>query len=173
MGVHQRERGVVADRADVAEMIGDALDLGHQRPQPRRPRRRDDADRRFDGAGEGDLVGDRAVAADPAGEFRAAREIGARHQPLDALVNVAEPLLQPHDRLAAGVEAEMARLDDPGMHRPDRNLMQPDAFGAEKRVALRLAAARRGARPERMAERPAAMVEPRPRVGRAPRLQAR
>ena len=31
MGVHQRERSVVADRADIAEVIGDALDLGHQR----------------------------------------------------------------------------------------------------------------------------------------------
>ncbi len=31
--VHQREGGVVADRADVAEMIGEALELGHQRAQ--------------------------------------------------------------------------------------------------------------------------------------------
>ena len=29
MGVDDRERGVVADRADVAQMIGDPLELGH------------------------------------------------------------------------------------------------------------------------------------------------
>ena len=34
MGVHQRERGVVADRADVAEMVGEPLQFGHQRAQP-------------------------------------------------------------------------------------------------------------------------------------------
>ena len=33
MRVHQRERGVVADRADIAEMIGEPLELGHQRAQ--------------------------------------------------------------------------------------------------------------------------------------------
>ena len=36
MGVHQREGGVVADRADVAEMIGEALQFGHQRRAARR-----------------------------------------------------------------------------------------------------------------------------------------
>ena len=33
MGVDEREGGVVADRADVAEMIGDALELGHDAAQ--------------------------------------------------------------------------------------------------------------------------------------------
>jgi hypothetical protein len=31
MGVHQREGGVVANRADVAEVVGETLELGHQR----------------------------------------------------------------------------------------------------------------------------------------------
>jgi hypothetical protein len=30
MGVHQRESGIVADRADVAEMVGEPFELGHQ-----------------------------------------------------------------------------------------------------------------------------------------------
>ena len=38
MGVHEREGGIVADRADVAEVVGDALELGHQRAQPDRAR---------------------------------------------------------------------------------------------------------------------------------------
>ena len=49
-------------------------------------------------------------------------------QPLDALVGVAEPLFQPHHRLAVGGEAEMAGLDDAGMHRPDRDLVQAVAL---------------------------------------------
>ena len=35
-GIDQREGGVVADGADIAEMIGEALKLGHQRAQPDR-----------------------------------------------------------------------------------------------------------------------------------------
>ena len=36
MGVHQREGGVVADGADVAEMVGKPFEFGHQRAQPDR-----------------------------------------------------------------------------------------------------------------------------------------
>ncbi len=35
-GIDQREGRVVADGADIAEMIGEALKLGHQRAQPDR-----------------------------------------------------------------------------------------------------------------------------------------
>ena len=48
----------------------------------------------------------------------------AGHQAVDALVHIAQPLLQPHDGLAVGGEAEMAGLDDAGMHRADRDLVQ-------------------------------------------------
>ena len=90
--------------------------------------------RRFDGAGEGERIGDRAVARDAAGEPRRPAEIGAGHQALDALVDVAQPLLQAHDGLAIGGEAEMAGLDDAGMDRTDRDLMQAFALGGEKRI---------------------------------------
>ena len=70
VGVHEREGGVVADGADVAEVVGEALELGHQRAQPDRARRRLEAERRLDRAGEGDGVGDGAVARDAAGELR-------------------------------------------------------------------------------------------------------
>ena len=58
----------------------------------------------------------------------------ARHQPLDALVGVAQPLFQPHHGLAAGGEAEMSRLDDSGMHGTDRDLVQAVAFGRQKAI---------------------------------------
>ena len=63
----------------------------------------------------------------------AAVEVGAGHQPLDALVDVAEPLLEPHDGLAVGGEAEMPGLDDAGMHRADRDLVQALALGRQER----------------------------------------
>jgi hypothetical protein len=44
-------------------------------------------------------------------------------------MDIAEPLLQPHDMLAIGVEAEMAGLDDAGMDRTDGDLVQRVAFG--------------------------------------------
>ena len=53
MGVHEREGGVVADRADVAEMIGEAFEFGHQRAQPHRARRHLDTQGGLDGAREG------------------------------------------------------------------------------------------------------------------------
>ena len=145
MRVHQREGGVVADGADVAEMVGEALELGHQRAQPdaraaaararapprrrarRRARRRPCCRRR---------CGRRAS--------RRARVGAPTIRLLDALVHVAQPLLQPHDGLAVGGEAEMAGLDDAGVHRPDRDLVQ------------RRALARRGTRRHRRRPAPAA-----------------
>ena len=90
----------------------------------------------------------------------------------DALVHVAEPLLQPHHSLAVGGEAEMARLDDAGMHRPDRNLVQALAFGRQEFVRRRL---RRAGLlvAERMPHVPEAEIEPGPRIGRIHRLRAR
>ncbi len=171
MGEHEGEGGVVADRADVAEMIGEPLELGHHAAQGVRPRRRLGAERGLDGAGEGDGVGDGGVAADPSRELGGALEARAAHQRVDALVGVAEPLLEPHDRLAAGVEAEMARLDDPGVDRADRNLMQARSLGFEEGVGVGRAVVG-CAVPERMAQRPAAVIEPAAAVRRAEREEA-
>ena len=38
--IHQGEGRIVADRAEIAEMVGDTLELRHQRPEPDRARRR-------------------------------------------------------------------------------------------------------------------------------------
>ena len=108
-----------------------------------RARRRLDAERRLDRAREGDAIGDRRVAADPRRRDRRARStLAPRIRRVDALVDIAEPLLEPHDRLAAGVEAEVAGLDDPGMNRTDRDLMQARALGLEEGVGVRRAVVR-------------------------------
>ncbi len=90
---------------------------------------------------------------------------------VDALMDIAEPFLQPHDGLAAGVKAEMAGFDDSGMHRPDGNLMQARAFRGEEGVRRRRGRARL-AGAEGMADRPAAVIEPWPRIARADRREA-
>ena len=62
MSMHEGERGIIADRADIAEMVGEALQLGHQCPQIAGAWRWLNLERRFDRMRESDTVGGRAVA---------------------------------------------------------------------------------------------------------------
>ena len=171
MGVHERERRVVADRADVAHMVREPFELGHERAQPLCARRDIAAECRLRRPRKGDRIGDRAVAGDPPGELGGAVETGACYQRLDALVGVSETLLEPHDRLAAGGEAEMPWLDDAGVDRTDRDLVQALALGREEDVGRAVARRLRCAAQLRR-YRPAAMVEPRARIGRTFGLEA-
>ncbi len=170
MGVHQRERGVVADRADIAEVVGDALQFRHQGAQPDAARGRLDAKRAFHRPHESDRIGDGAVAGGAGGEQRGALERSARHQRVDPFVDIAEPFLEPDDRLAARRESKMSGLDDSRVHRTDRNLMQPLALGGQESIG------RHGGGgplpPQRRGNRPASVIEPRPRIGRANRDEA-
>src|SRR5208337_2975238 len=78
------------------------------------------------------------------------------------LVRVAEQCLQPHDGLALGGEAEMTGLDDAGVDRADRNLVQIVAVGGQEGGRFRRAADAR-LRPDgqRVRDRPASVIEPR------------
>ncbi len=134
MRVHQGEGGIVADRADVAEMVGKPLEFGDQRPQPNRAIGYDELHGGLSGPRERIGIGDRAVARYAPGELDGALKIGSDHEPLDALVGVSQPLLQPDHGLAAGGKAEMSGLDDPRVHRTDRNLMQAVAFRRQEAI---------------------------------------
>ena len=165
------ERGVVADGADIAEMIGQPLELGHQRTEIDGALGHLDLKRGLDGARVSEGIGHGRVARGAPGELRALVDGGACHQRLDALMHIAEPLLEPRHRLAIGSETEMPWLDDAGMNRPDRDLMQVLALDGEEGIGLlRLAALLLGA--ERLGDAPETEIEPGPRVGRAGRLQA-
>ena len=126
--VDQREGGVVADGADVAQVIGDALQLRHQRAQPHRTHRGLAALRRLHRAREGERIGDCAVAGNPARQPRRVRDRRADHEVVDAFVHIPQPFLQAHDGLAVGGEAEVSGLDDAGMNRADGDLMQRRPF---------------------------------------------
>jgi hypothetical protein len=47
-------------------------------------------------------------------------------------MHITQPLLQAHDDLAIGGEAEMAGFDDARVNRSDRDLVQSWAFGGEE-----------------------------------------
>ena len=137
MRVHQREGGVVADRADVAEMVGKPLEFREQRPQPDRAIGHDKLQRRLGGLRKRIGIGDRAVARYASGELDGPLETGSGHQPLDALVGVSQPLFQPDHGLPAGGKPEMPGLDDSGMHGTDRDLVQAVAFRRQEAIGRR------------------------------------
>ena len=61
----------------------------------------------------------------------------SNHEALDPSVHIAEPFLQADDRLAAGSEAEMAGLDNAGVHGSDRDLVQIGTLGRKKAIDRR------------------------------------
>ena len=66
--LHQREGGVAADGADVAEMIGEAFQFGHYGPQGLRAFRDRGASGGLCCTCKSQRVADSAVARDPSGE---------------------------------------------------------------------------------------------------------
>ena len=161
--VQEGERSVIADRAEIAEMVGDALKLGHRGAYGVGALRDFDTKCALDGAGESQPVGDRRVTRKPRDHRRGLGGRPADHQHLDAFVHIAEPSLEPHHGFARGGKAEMSRLDDAGVHRADWNLMQ--GFALDRQEVVRGFGAA-------MAPRPLAMVEPWPIVGQALWLEA-
>src|SRR4249919_1084733 len=104
-------------------MIGETLKLGHEGAEPHGARRNIDLKRGFDRLREGERVSDGAVARGAAGKLR-------------ALVHITEPLFESHHRLAVGGEAEMPWLDDAGMDRADRNLVQILSLNGQEGVGV-------------------------------------
>ena len=155
----QREGGVIADGADVAQVVGETLQLRHKRAQPHRPHRRLAALRCLYPAREGERIGDRAVAGNPARQSGRVHDRSADHEVVDAFVGVPQSLLQAHDGLAVGGEPEVAGFDDAGVNRADGDLMQRRSFCRKEGVGIA-----GGVGPlsfaERVAQTPATVVEP-------------
>ena len=80
VGKHESKAGVVTDGANIAKVVGEALKLCHQSPQPYRARWNFDAACRLDGARECIGIGDGAVARCPPSEARCLHGGGAAHQ---------------------------------------------------------------------------------------------
>src|SRR5437762_12535053 len=144
-------------------MIGDALKFSHDCAKPSWTRRTLDSECRFDSAGEGDAIGDSAVARSAGGEHCRAIKRCARHYSLNALVHVAEALFQSNHRFAVDGETEVSWLDYAGMHRPDRYLMKTFTFSRQKLIGRRRRL-RFGPTSKRVLHTPAAVVQPRPPI---------
>ena len=170
MGKHEGKAGVVADGANIAKVVGEALKLCHQSAQPNRARRNFDAACRFDGAREGIGIGDRAVAGCPPSEASGLLDGGAAHERFDPLVGVAQTLFEPDHGFAVRGKAEMTRFDDSGMHGTDRDLVQAFAFRGTEMHRARGSPCGTGVC-ERVAHAPSAMIEPGTRVGQTLRLE--
>ena len=170
MGVNQRKGRIVADGADVAEMIGDPLQFRHHAAQHGGARRNVNRERRLDGAGKRKAERDRRVPGHPRHHPCGRGEIDIGQESVDPLVHIAEPRFQPRHRLAVGGEAEMAGLDDARVNGTHGDLVKPMALHGQKIVSGRIAQRRRRSGPERRAKRclapPLAVIEPDPIIGR-------
>ncbi len=166
LGEAEREPAVVAEVAEVAQMVADALALEGERAQPRGARRRCDAGDGFQRLRVGARIRDGPVAGNAS---RQPVPLGERHRLealFDPLVHVPEALLEAQHLFADDLEAEMSRLDDAGVHRPDGDLVNAVAFDADECVVLlaRLPLRRRGeiAAQRELVDRPRG--HPRPRA---------
>ncbi len=161
------ETDIVTDGADVAQMVGDTLALGHERTQTQGARRHQASGGALDGLTGGPGMGDRGVAGDPPGEADQAGRIAADGELFDALVNVAQPFLQTQHLLAHRLEAEVSRLDDARMDGADRDLEDAGALNPHEGVIDvgggapgRLAAQRKVAAQRKTIGRPSLMAGP-------------
>ena len=134
--MHHGNGGVVADRTDVTEMIGEPFEFGHQRPQPDRAGGDFDAVRGLERPGEDECIGHGAVAGNPPRKDRRPLDRHALHQPFGALMHIAKTRLDPYYGLAVGREAEVTGSDDARMHRAHRDLVQALPVGAQESVGI-------------------------------------
>jgi hypothetical protein len=136
VGVHHGKGGIVADRTDVSEMIGEPFELAHQGTQPDGAYGDFDAVRCLDRPGEGEGIGHGAVAGNPPRKYRRTINRHSLHEPFSSLVHVAKALLEPHDGLAVRREPEVTRFDDARMHGAHRDLVQAFTLGGQESVAI-------------------------------------
>lgn len=129
----QTERRVVADRADVAEVICKPLKFGQQHPQPDRAIWHLQLQGGLGGFRKRIGIGDGAIARYTSGELRGALDAGTSHQPFDTLVGVSQPLFQPDHGFAAGGEPEMSGSIMPACTGPTAIWCRPSPSAGRKR----------------------------------------
>ncbi len=104
-------------------MVGDAFELQRDAAQRQRPRRAGGAGQRLDQLAIGGRMAGAGIAGDRLGEVDAALVGPAAQRRFDAAVLVSERDFEMEDALAVTIEAKMPGLDDPGMHRANRDFV--------------------------------------------------
>ncbi len=130
------ESRIVAECAEVAEVIRDALELERQRTQHQPSARHGDGRHVLERLAVGPRERHARVSRDARGEAVSVQDRQLGEAPLDALVHVAEALLEPQHLLADHGEAEVAGLDDAGVHGADGNLVHAVAFDPHECVVV-------------------------------------
>ncbi len=119
-------------------MVADALAFKHQGAQPRGAPWSRHASGRLRGHRIRPGVGDRRVSRHPPGESDGVAQRHALEELVDSLVDIAQALLETQHLLTDDREAEVAWLDDAGMHRSDRDLVHSIAGHRYERVVFLL-----------------------------------
>src|SRR2546423_13835813 len=96
----EAKRDVVAEIAEIAQMVCEPLAFKRDRAQQCRARRNVEARRRFDRHGVGPGERDRGIAADAAGELCAFLDAERLEALFNPLVLIAQPLFQAQYLLA-------------------------------------------------------------------------
>ncbi len=156
---------VAGDGAEVAQVVGQALQLEGDAAEGLRPWRFAAPRQGLQRAAVGACVADHRVAGDRLGDQHGARRRDGFEQALDAAVLVAEHDLEQQDVLAVGLEPEVPRLDDPGMHRADGHLVHLVARDAREGIALRVQHHGGAAGAAVVGEVPAQRLQPRMALG--------
>ena len=123
IGHGRQEADVARQRAEIADMVGNPLQLqGHAAEELTAGRDAGCAEG-LDGAAVGGGMSGGAVAGQRLRVVDRARIGAAQHRPFHSAMLVAQGDFQVVDRLAVALEAEMAGLDDAGVDRADGHFM--------------------------------------------------
>ena len=134
MRMSQHIGGIIADRADVPQVIVQPLELEKEAAEVAGPARHVDSEEGFDRLAVGETVADGRISRHPLGERDRRRQPLLLEQLLDPPVLPEMAQLELHDRFAGHGKPEMSRFDDPRMDRPDRHLEHPLALDVTERV---------------------------------------
>jgi hypothetical protein len=129
-GGRRKVGDVVRERAEVPDVVREALELERDASQRLRARRLLAAGQRLDHLAVGRRVSDRGVARERLRIVDGALARSADHRPLDAAVLVAERDLEMEDVLAVALEAEVPGLDHAGVNGPDGHFVHFVALDA-------------------------------------------
>ena len=122
------ERDVGANRADVRDVVVEALQFEAECAQPAGARRRFDSGSALEGMAEGRRVREARITGNTLGEANAVRDGQSFEEFLNALVHVKHAELQVEHRFARRAEQEVAGLDDARVDRAHRYLEDTFAF---------------------------------------------
>ena len=129
---------VAGDGAEIAEVIGEPLELERDAADGLGPRRLLRPRQRLDGAAVSPTVADHRVARDRFGDQHRAGPVELLEQPLDSAMLVSQHDVELEHLLPQGLVPEMPWLDDPGVDRAHRDLVHVLARdpGIRERLAV-------------------------------------